>query len=381
MDFLDYYSILGVPRFYATHAEIRSAYLAQVRHFHPDAGNVAPEIAKERTQLLNSIYDTLKDTQEKRKYDEQLAQHLKQEEERLRQEAIFREATRRKFEEATPSPPPPQQPKKARRYRGVKVAALLAVVAAVATYVLPPLANNVYQSIYYDGYSAGYDSGYSVGKAGGTSHTKNADNSQDSMPSLDFETWRDYLRGELKNTDQNSNDHPLDRAAQEEREKRAQKGQESTTTPSLPYSYLPSIQMPTATVKPAQPMPGNEEILVYPAAELLCPLAVEVTGSKNYYIYLDSLTSDAYDMAFMVSPNSYAEVEVPLGMYEIYYTTGTTWYGTEDRFGDNAPCYKCDGGFYFYEDGDYYQGYSLELYLQYDGNLDTDEIPSNQFPG
>lgn len=351
MDFLDYYSILGVPRFYATHAEIRSAYLAQVRYFHPDAGNVAPEIAKERTQLLNSIYDTLKDPQGKRKYDEQLSQHLKQEEERLRREAIFREATRRKFEEAPPSPPPPpQQPKKAKRYKGVKVAVLLAVVAAVAAYALPPIVDDLYQSIYYDGYSDGYDSGYSVGKSGGTSHTQ-------------------------------QDDHPLDRAAQEEREKKAQKGQESTITPSYLMPYLPSIQVPPATVKPAQPMPANEEILVYPASKTFCPLAVEVTGSTNYYIYLDSLTSEDYDMAFMVSPNSYAEVEVPIGQYEIYYTTGTTWYGTDDRFGDDAPCYKCDGVFDFYFDGDYYMGYTLELYLQYNGNLDTDEIPSNQFPG
>ena len=58
---VDYYALLGVPKFCSSQDEIRRAYLAQARFFHPDAGNVSPEIAHQKMQQLNTIYDTLKD--------------------------------------------------------------------------------------------------------------------------------------------------------------------------------------------------------------------------------------------------------------------------------------------------------------------------------
>lgn len=55
---VDYYALLGVPKFCSSQDEIRRAYLAQARFFHPDAGNVSPEIAHQKMQQLNTIYDT-----------------------------------------------------------------------------------------------------------------------------------------------------------------------------------------------------------------------------------------------------------------------------------------------------------------------------------
>lgn len=53
---VDYYALLGVPKFCSSQDEIRRAYLAQARFFHPDAGNVTPEIAHQKMQELNAIY-------------------------------------------------------------------------------------------------------------------------------------------------------------------------------------------------------------------------------------------------------------------------------------------------------------------------------------
>ena len=66
---VDYYALLGVPKFCSSQDEIRRAYLAQARFFHPDAGNVTPEIAHQKMQELNAIYDTLRDPDAKRLYD------------------------------------------------------------------------------------------------------------------------------------------------------------------------------------------------------------------------------------------------------------------------------------------------------------------------
>ena len=72
----DYYALLGIPKFIATPDEIRRAYLEQVRFFHPDTGHVPPEIAHEKTLLLNQAYDTLKDPTKKRQYDLKLLDAL-----------------------------------------------------------------------------------------------------------------------------------------------------------------------------------------------------------------------------------------------------------------------------------------------------------------
>ena len=62
---LDYYALLGVPRFTASQDDIRKAYRTQIAFFHPDKGYVNENIALERTQQLNEAYDTLKNSSRK----------------------------------------------------------------------------------------------------------------------------------------------------------------------------------------------------------------------------------------------------------------------------------------------------------------------------
>jgi len=67
---LDYYALLGVPRFTASQDDIRKAYRTQIAFFHPDKGYVNENIALERTQQLNEAYDTLKNPSRKAVYDD-----------------------------------------------------------------------------------------------------------------------------------------------------------------------------------------------------------------------------------------------------------------------------------------------------------------------
>lgn len=91
---LSYYSVLGVPEFCDDKDKIRKAYLAQIKFFHPDAANVAPEIALEKTRVLNDAYEILRDENKKRAYDLSLGR-----------------AYEKPKEEAPPPPPPKQEPK------------------------------------------------------------------------------------------------------------------------------------------------------------------------------------------------------------------------------------------------------------------------------
>ena len=87
---LDYYALLGVPRF-----------------FHPDKGYVNENIALERTQQLNEAYDTLKNPSRKAVYDEELTAFLEA-------EAAAQAAPEPK-PEPNPQPEPPKpEPEKPR---------------------------------------------------------------------------------------------------------------------------------------------------------------------------------------------------------------------------------------------------------------------------
>lgn len=84
-------------------------------------------------------------------------------------------------------------------------------------------------------------------------------------------------------------------------------------------------------------------------------------------------------MSFFVRAGETANVDVPLGEYTLYYATGETWYGPELVFGDETIYYKADETFDFYEEGGYINGWTVELYLQFDGNLSTDTIDPDEF--
>lgn len=128
--------------------------------------------------------------------------------------------------------------------------------------------------------------------------------------------------------------------------------------------------------------PDNGYIFEEPGEEALAPLSILTQGENDYYIVLDPLNNAVWNkMSFYVRGGQSAKVFVPLGDYEIYYATGSAWYGLDDLFGSDTLYRKCDDTFEFYEDGDSYQGWTLTLYPQPNGNLDTETISANEFPG
>ncbi len=129
------------------------------------------------------------------------------------------------------------------------------------------------------------------------------------------------------------------------------------------------------------PRPDNGYIFEEPGEEALAPLSIVTQGENDYYIVLDPLHNAVWNkMSFYVRGGQSAKVFVPLGDYEIYYATGSAWYGLDDLFGSDTLYRKCDDTFEFYEDGDSYQGWTLTLYPQPNGNLDTETISANEFP-
>ncbi|MCF0233562.1 MAG: J domain-containing protein [Thermoguttaceae bacterium] len=65
----DFYSALGVSRD-ASQEEIQKAYLKQARKYHPDMNPDNPEAAKKKFQEVQKAFETLKDPEKRRQYDQ-----------------------------------------------------------------------------------------------------------------------------------------------------------------------------------------------------------------------------------------------------------------------------------------------------------------------
>lgn len=134
---------------------------------------------------------------------------------------------------------------------------------------------------------------------------------------------------------------------------------------------------------PLQPVPiQNGQIVTYPSGDQVAPLTVQTAGGSNFYIVLNPIDREAISngaMSFLVSAKS-AEVDVPLGTYEIYYAYGSDWYGKEYKFGENTEYFKCNEMFEFTADDEMVYGWTLTLYKVSNGNMSTDEVSKDYFP-
>ena len=161
-------------------------------------------------------------------------------------------------------------------------------------------------------------------------------------------------------------------------------------------SLISSLPTPTP-VPPREPMNvKNGQIFIKPAFEQVCPFTVSAGNDMDYYIYLEyigrpesttvkrSLKSNASspyesDIAFYVKAGQTVEVEVPIGVYRLYYAAGYEFYGTSDLF-LSSEMYTSEELLDFYADKKYYQGHSITLYAVENGNFDTDPVDPANFP-
>jgi hypothetical protein len=74
---------------------------------------------------------------------------------------------------------------------------------------------------------------------------------------------------------------------------------------------------------------------------------------------------------------------LPLGTFEVKYATGTGeyWCGQDAKFpfGRQTQFFRADDIFDFTDEGDHYSGYTLELFLQPDGNMQTVSLAADEW--
>lgn len=104
-------------------------------------------------------------------------------------------------------------------------------------------------------------------------------------------------------------------------------------------------------------------------------LKVNTSAGASYVVKIVDSYSAETVMMFYLSSGSSKEIEVPSGLFEIRYTSGTRWFGEDDLFGVTASYAKADRLFSFSEGS----GYELTLYRVKNGNLRTSSMRKEDF--
>lgn len=162
----------------------------------------------------------------------------------------------------------------------------------------------------------------------------------------------------------------------------------STAEYTPPYvASPPSATYPETVPAPAAPPLFNEPIIPIATGEIryvgpkprVAPLEIKAPYGTSYYVKLVHAETGSTHMIGFVGGGSTLEVLMPLGEYEMKYAVGATWYGEQYLFGPNTAYARADAPFYFTKEHDGYSGYTVELYMQPGGNLETQPILASAF--
>lgn len=166
-------------------------------------------------------------------------------------------------------------------------------------------------------------------------------------------------------------------------------------TSTLPSPVPTQIQTPEPTLT-RQAMPENGKMFVTPDYESVCPFSFSGEYGASYYVYLEYqyAPNNSYysrhentsnpteeNIAFFVRPGYSVDIDVPVGIYKLYYAFGNGWYGTKDLFGKETAYCTVGDLLEFYTDYTTAYGININLRAQYDGNFETEYITASQFPG
>jgi curved DNA-binding protein CbpA len=123
---------------------------------------------------------------------------------------------------------------------------------------------------------------------------------------------------------------------------------------------------------------GEQEVLT--KNERVAPISFETPqGTTNYYIKIIEKATGVTAVTLYVRAGSMYETKVPLGLYEVRYASGHSWYGPKNLFGVDTFYGKLDEDFSFQQSGGEVSGWRVELINQPHGNLRTSKIQPADF--
>lgn len=157
-----------------------------------------------------------------------------------------------------------------------------------------------------------------------------------------------------------------------------------SSNPQKPRAYTPPqshTQGPASAPMPvfnAPPVPIEHGIFLIRPQNGVAPLTIQTSPGSNYYVKVVNMYDHAV-AAFYIEGGRQFDMDMPLGSYYLKYAAGDVWYGPEYRFGPNTAYSQADSILNFEEEYDGYSGYTIELIMQYNGNMPTHSIDASSF--
>lgn len=133
--------------------------------------------------------------------------------------------------------------------------------------------------------------------------------------------------------------------------------------------------------KTPQPLPKSGDGIVYfQKIEAVAPLTIVTKTSKlHYFVKIIDWYTNQVITTFFICSGQQVSMQLPLGSYKIKYATGQIWYGDKYLFGPNTDYSEVDKKLAFEKIDDRVTGYTIELFLQQNGNLHTKKISPNNW--
>lgn len=131
------------------------------------------------------------------------------------------------------------------------------------------------------------------------------------------------------------------------------------------YRMHTAFELPKTKIMYKQFNGGNAPLQIY----------TEAKSGENYFIKVDELITGKTVLKLFIRSGEFIETNLLAGTYIIKYSTGINWYGEKDLFGPKTSYFKAGDTFTF----DEYNGYTIELIKQINGNLQTQPIDSTSF--
>ena len=128
---------------------------------------------------------------------------------------------------------------------------------------------------------------------------------------------------------------------------------------------IPSVELEPLPL-PRTGYSTNEKYTGFAPLEIRTPFS-----SDNYFVKIEDFYSNEDVVSYFIRAGEILKVKLPTGTYNIKYASGENWYGEDLLFGEGTKYAKADDVFTFTYDGYKYNGYTIELIQQVNGNLGT----------
>lgn len=149
--------------------------------------------------------------------------------------------------------------------------------------------------------------------------------------------------------------------------------------PNLPQ-YIEPVPLALApSVESLVPVKAVTGFLKRPTGSPVSPLTIKTASGANYFVRLVDVSSRKREVEIFIVGGEIFSGKIPLGRYRMRYASGPTWFGEKKRFGPQTSYAEASETFEFRRDKHHIYGYTIELIMQFAGNLATHAISEKDF--